>query len=229
MKQLALDLRPPPHPTLDNFVPGDNAELVERLRTLASSSGQDAIYIWGQAGSGRSHLLQATIAAARAFENPCAYLAAVEADGTLTCADAGLLALDGVEALSPAAQIAMFRLFNAARARRLRLLISADAPPLKLTLREDLRTRLGSALVFEVKPLAEEEKLRALHAHAVQRGLQLKPELMEYLLRHGARDLPSLMAMVDALDRVSLERKRPLTLPLLLEVMQAAQSSASGH
>jgi DnaA family protein len=225
MKQLTLDLRPAPDPTLDNFIPGANAELVERLRALAAGAGQDAIYIWGLPGCGRSHLLQATVAAARALGAPCAYLEGRAATGSPAYADDSVLALDGVESLSPEAQIALFRLFNEARARRLRLLLSAGAPPLKLALREDLRTRLGSALVFELRPLSEEEKARALQSHATQRGMGIKPELIQHLLRHAQRDLPTLMAALDALDELSLERKRPVTLPLLLEVMKELRSS----
>ena len=44
--------------------------------------------------------------------------------------------------------------------------------------------------------------------------------MVDFLLRHGRRDLASLRAVLDALDAASLERKRPITLPLLREMMQ---------
>ena len=227
MKQLTLDVRPAPNPTLDNFVAGSNAELVGTLRALSTATDHAAVFVWGTPGCGRSHLLQATVgAAARDTGAQGSYLRAGDASGILPCTEGTLLAIDDVEQLPAEAQIALFRAFNDARERRLRILISGSAPPLKLALREDLRTRLGSALVFEVKPLTDGEKVQALQHHASQRGMPLKPELIQHLLHHGARDLPSLLAVLDALDQVSLERKRPVTLPLLMEVMQRAGASA---
>ncbi len=58
MKQLALEISPPPQPTLENFVPGANAELLARLRDFRAGTFAEAVlYLWGAPGSGKSHLL----------------------------------------------------------------------------------------------------------------------------------------------------------------------------
>jgi DnaA family protein len=103
------------------------------------------------------------------------------------------------------------------------LIASAKAPPLQMTqtLREDLRTRLGSGLIFRLRPLSEAEKIAALNAQATQRGMRLSPEALNYVLARAPRDMRSLSAFLAALDRYSLEHKRPLTMPLLREVLQA--------
>ena len=75
-------------------------------------------------------------------------------------------------------------------------------------------------MVLRVEPLSDEEKRAALSEHGRQRGLALAPELIDYLLSHVTRDMGTQMAVVDTLDRVSLERKRPITQPLLREVLQ---------
>jgi DnaA family protein len=131
-----------------------------------------------------------------------------------------LLVLDDIAAIADDGQVALFRTFNAARLAGLALLLSGPEPPLRLRLREDLRTRIGQTLVFEVKPLSDEEKAAALGRHALRRGMRVDDGLVRYLLARGRRDLPSLMAVLDHLDRVSLEQHRALTLPLLREVMQ---------
>ena len=131
-----------------------------------------------------------------------------------------LLAVDDVEALGPDAQIALFRAFNAARSQHMTLITSGGAAPLHLALREDLRTRIGQSLIFEVKSLTDDDCEAILQAQAGTRGLRLEPEIIQYLLRHGRRDLASLLRTLDALDAASLERKRPITLPLLREVLQ---------
>jgi DnaA family protein len=131
-----------------------------------------------------------------------------------------LLAVDDVQTLSEAGQIALFRMFNSARLASLTLLLSGDQPPAQLALREDLRTRIGQTLIYEMKPLSDEEKSAALARHALMRGMRVDKGLVHYLLTHGRRDLPSLMAVLDSLDRATLEQQRPATLPLLKEVMQ---------
>ena len=219
MTQLILDLKPEQIPSLDNFVAGANAELVGRLRAIAVPGGFDMIYVWGPPGSGRSHLL-AAVAQESAPRRPTALLAGTAVGTDLTVPPGGLVIIDDVETLSADAQQALFRTFNSARLVGLSLLLSGPVPPLHLELREDLRTRIGQALIYEVKALDDDEKSAALRRHAMLRGMRVEDGLVQYLLRHGRRDLPSLMAVLDGLDRASLEQKRPATLPLLREVMQ---------
>ena len=161
MQQLVLDIRPLPEPTFDGFVAGANAELVSRLRCLAAPSAFDAIYLWGPAGSGRSHLLRATAAAAHARGRPLSFADAEEIGAELALPPGGLLIVDDVERLGPTAQITLFRAFNTARLIGLALLVAGHAPPASLDLREDLRTRVGGMLIYEVKPLSDEEKAEA--------------------------------------------------------------------
>lgn len=219
MTQLLLDLKPEQAPTFDNFVAGSNEELVSRLRGLADRGCFDLVYVWGPAGCGKSHLLAATAAAA-SDRRPVCRLAGGETGTDMPVQPGALLLLDDIDTLGEAGQVALFRTFNAARLAGLALLLSGPEPPLRLRLREDLRTRVGQSLVFEVKPLSDEEKAAALGRHALRRGMRVDDGLVRYLLSRGRRDLPSLMAVLDHLDRVSLEQHRPPTLPLLREVMQ---------
>ncbi|KAF0165620.1 MAG: hypothetical protein FD157_1247 [Rhodocyclaceae bacterium] len=220
-QQMLLDLKPEQPPTLENFVIGANAELVARLRILGETSSFEAIYIWGPQGGGKSHLLAATAEAARG-KRPTVFLNGAEAGAELPLATGTLLVIDDVQGLGPEAQIALFRAFNAARFLGLALLLAGDEPPLRLALREDLRTRIGQTLIYEIQSLSDDEKAAALQRHAIERGMLMDPGVVHYLLRHGRRDLPSLMAMLNSLDRASLEQKRPPTLPLLRELMQTS-------
>jgi DnaA-homolog protein len=219
MTQLLLDLKPEQAPTLDNFVAGGNAELIAQLDALADARCFDALYLWGPEGCGKSHLLAATAARA-ARQRPVSLLAGADATAEIAATPGALIAIDDVQVLNETAQIALFRLFNSARLAGLALLLSGSEPPARLVLREDLRTRIGQALVFEVKPLTDEDKAAALSRHAAMRGMHIDEGLIRYLLSRGRRDLPSLMAVLDALDRATLEQKRPATLPLLKEIMQ---------
>jgi DnaA family protein len=214
-QQVLPHIRPQQTPSLDNFVAGSNGELLTQLARCIAGSETRPVYLWGDSGSGRSHLLHAV-----GNQSGAVVLQGSAVGGDYTPPDASLVIIDDVETLSPEAQIALFRCFNDQRPRGLRLLLSGASAPLHLSSREDLRTRIGQALIYEVKPLTDSDKASALLYHAAQRGMKVDDHIIDYLLRHGRRDLPSLMAVLDALDQKSLEQKRPVTLPLLREIMQ---------
>ncbi|MDR2000614.1 MAG: DnaA regulatory inactivator Hda [Zoogloeaceae bacterium] len=219
MSQMLLDLKPEQPPSFDNFVVGANAELLGRLRDLADSQCCESVYLWGPAGCGKSHLLAATAAAA-AGHRPAHFFAAADIGSDIVTAPRMLLAIDDAQQLGDAAQIALFRVFNAARLAGLTLILAGDEPPARLRLREDLRTRIGQAMIYEMKTLSDAEKSAALTRHALMRGMKVDIGLIHYLLSRGRRDLPSLMAVLDSLERATLEQQRPATLPLLKEIMQ---------
>jgi len=224
MSQLLLDISPDNQPTLDNFVAGRNLELLSALRHAlfgdnGAGSSERCFYLWGEAGSGKSHLLQACAhAALDAGRN------AIYAHGSVPPQvmdrGAAVVAVDDVEQLDDAAQIELFNLYNQMRDSGGMLLVSGTESPLHLKLRGDLRTRLGWGLVYQVRGLSDEEKVFALSQHAQAKGFVLSPEVTQYLLRHGRRDLPSLMLVLDALDAHSLRLHRAPTVPLLKEVLQ---------
>jgi len=220
MKQLALTLAPAPVPALDNFFPGRNAELLTLLGNLvAGRNVERSVYLWGEAGSGRSHLLRATVEGLRAAGLDCLYVPRRD-PVPVPSAQLRAVAVDDVETLDARNQRAFFNLYNQIRERTGIVLATGDAPPAQLKLRPELVTRLGWGLVYQVQGLTDDEKALALKRHAASRSFDLPDGVIDYLLRHMSRDLPSLMSVLDALDRHSLEAKRPITLPLLKELLR---------
>ena len=226
MRQLLLSLEASKPPTLDTFVAGRNAEVLSLLNAHAEQSVADLdrrfLYLWGGPGAGKSHLLQAIAARpdsryidARLAGTP----AAIDATFALT-GGIGLYLIDNCEQLTPLAQIAAFALFNQVRESGAALITAGSLPPALLSLREDLRTRLGWGLVYQVHELSDAEKIEALTRAAELRGMMLSPGVLPYLITHFERDMRSLSAMLDALDRYSLETQRPITLPLLRSLLQ---------
>lgn len=216
MTQLLLGITPQWIPALDNFVVGRNLELHSALRhALASPGGERGFYLWGDAVSGKSHLLQAAVERAKANGQSAIYQRGAVPE------IAQVVAVDDVELLDDAAQISLFDLYNRVRENGGMLIVSGLAAPAHLRLRDDLRTRLGWGLVYQVQALNDEEKSQALLQHAAARGFELPSEVTQYLLRHGRRDLPYLLAVLDELDAHCLRlKKRAATIPLLKEVMK---------
>src|SRR5580765_577330 len=201
MQQLLLELAPPPLPSLENFCPGRNGAALKALRE-ALADGERFVFLWGPGGSGKTHLL-------RAFS------------GAAGVAKRDVAAVDDVARLGDAEQIALFDLCNRLRASGGALAASGEAPPARLALRPDLRSRLASGIVLQLHPLSDADKAAALSAHAAGRGMKLEGGLIAYLLSHFDRDMGSQIALLDALDRYSLQRKRGVTLPLLKEALRS--------
>jgi DnaA-homolog protein len=224
LEQLVFELAPPEPPRLSNFLPGRNCELIAALTRVASGAGSErGLLIWGAPGAGKTHLLGAAVALAaeqgieaRFYGEPAALLADPPGESAM------LVAVDRIDQADTVAAAHIFTLYNALTQRGGRLLAASRIPLAALPLREDLRTRLGWGLVYEALALVDDEKPVALATYARQRGFELSPEVIDYLLRHGRRDMGSLVAAVSALDRLSLAAKRSITVPLLREWLQAA-------
>lgn len=218
-RQLLLDVLPAPAPSLNNYIAGPNGEALAAVRALLPGR---ALYIWGAAGCGRTHLLRALTARAGAVyidangENMLRRLAEADSKSPMP----KFVAVDDVHRMNDSRQAALFALYNrwresAATGRAFALALAGDRAPLSMPLREDLRTRLGWDLVFRLDPLSDADKLAALSAQAAERGMHLAPEIINWMLTHHERDIRKLAELIDALDRYSLATGRPITLPLL--------------
>jgi len=213
MKQLLLDIAPPPQPTLDNFVVGPNAEVLAQLHALLSGQSHERfVYLWGGTGCGKSHLLKALAAAfpGRVCLGLC---------GEDEAAACDLVLVDDVLNLDAEGQSRLFNIMNRMRDGSGLLVVTGPFSPIHLKIRQDLSSRLAQCLVFQVKCLSDADKAQALMTHALGRGFALPHDVAAYLLRKWKRDIPSLLAVLDALDRYSLEVKRPVTVPLTREVL----------
>jgi len=235
MKQLTLDMGLAPSPTLARFVPGGNAAALAHLQTLAagqapSATGSSAAplvptYLWGAAGSGKTHLLRAL---GEALRERGAMLGWMDTHTPFPAAFDGrwsAMLLDDVHTYSARQQARAFSWFNDAADGAPRLLLAAArVPPVDLPLREDLRSRLGWGDVFRLQLLREDERRAVLLREARARGMALgeKPidEVLDYMLHHFARDLHSLMQTLARLDAFALRSKRAINLALLREMLR---------
>lgn len=196
MKQLLLDIKPAAAPSLQNFVMGRNAEAIASLNAAFNNHAQPRfIYLWGEQGSGKSHLLSA-------------------------CKAIGTRIADDVHLLDNEAQIDLFNTYNQLRETGGILITAGLHAPAQMGLRDDLATRLAWGLVYQLHPLDDDEKATALKQHAKERGMKLPDEVVDYCLRYLRRDLPTLMATLDALDEWSLTAHKPITVPMLRKLLQ---------
>jgi DnaA family protein len=216
MKQLVLDLGAEPAQSLDTFQVGENAELAHLMHQFAQRASREHFcYLWAETGTGKTHLLLGLAATPGAR-----YIPSDAGPGEFVHApDVTLYLIDDIDRLSPERQIDAFALFNQVREHGTYMVCTGPVPPAVLPVREDLRTRMGWGLIYQIHGLSDDQKIEALTQAAEARGLTLSASVLPYLLSHFKRDMRSLATMLDALDQYSLETQRPVTLPLLRDLL----------
>ncbi len=212
--QLVLPLLPEEPPTLDNFLVGDNRELLAILHRLGEPPSAElpaALTIWGAGGVGKTHLLTALT---QHWQDHALLVNAHNLPSS-PFVEARLLLVDTGPALDEASQGWLFTAFNHVVGRGGRVVVSLPLPPLACPLRPDLRSRLGSGLVLEVRPLPQDELPTLFRQYCAERGLRVSDEVLAYVLGRQRRDIRTIRATLAAIDRLSLEWQRPVTLPLV--------------
>ena len=228
MKQLALDIGLAPVPTLEGFFPGPNAAPLQHLKqALIDTSARAPVptYLWGEAGSGKTHLLQAVREALREQGASVGWRDAKSKYAPPFDENWAGVLLDDVHLYTQAQQNVAFNWFiNAISPTNgvPRWVISTGGvPPADLPLREDLCSRLGWGHVFHLQMPGEAELRTVLRQQASARGLVLGDDVTDYMLKRFARDLGSLMALLERLDRHALRTQRALTIPLLKDMLDS--------
>ena len=225
--QLPLALRFPPDQRFESFVAAPEGALAQ-LHALAcgrndAGGAVAGIFIAGPAATGKTHLLLAACAEAEAAGRRTAYLPLAAAAGRLRDAldafeHADVVALDGLDAVAGNREdeVALFDAHNRASDAGRSLLYAARVAPdaLELVL-PDLRSRLSQCARIALEPLDDSGRAEVLRLRAQRRGLQIDEAAIDWLLKRVDRDLVSLTALLDRLDRESLAAQRRLTVPFL--------------
>ncbi len=225
--QLGLSFPLSSRARFDSYVAGPNVEALRRVEGLSEGDGFAGCVIYGSAGSGRTHLLQAAChrrggRGGRAaiyvpLADPAVDPASLEGLDALA-----LVALDDVDAWlgGAEAELALLALYQGLQTAGGRLLVSAGAAPARLTFRyQDLGSRLRALPGYEIRSLGDADKARVLRRMATERGLDLTPAVLDFWLARSARNLPSLLAELDRLDQAAMAGQRRLTVPLVKEVL----------
>ncbi len=227
IEQLPLSVQLRDDATFQNYYAEDNAEAVAQLERASSGDGEQSIFIWGPAGVGCSHLLQAACHQAESAGLNSVYLPLEELiDYSPAIFESlehlPLVSLDNIQVIAGNShwEEALFHLFNRVRDAGGRLILGAEKPPETLGISlPDLRSRLQWGLVYPLRPLDEQGKVFALQRRAKNRGLELSDDVARYVFNHGPEDVHELFKVLGTLDSASLSAQRKLTRPFVKSVM----------
>lgn len=226
--QLPLGIRLRAHATFENFFSAGNRQAISTLQHAAEChDAATVLYIWGVAGCGKTHLMQAACHRVTARNEMAAYLPLRDYDMFTPALfekmeSLALVCIDDVEAIAGKREWeeAIFHLYNRMQTNGAQLIVSANAAPQGLSLLlPDLVTRLGWGLVFQLNELDDEQKLAALQTRAQAIGMEMADDVARYLFNRTRRDMHTLFALLEVLDRATLAAQRRLTIPFLKEFM----------
>ena len=199
MEQLTLDILKPPPKSFDNFYSDKNEETVTQLKIFDSELNDIShIYLWGEEGSGKSHLLSS-------FRNK------------------NILLQEDIQFLNESEQIQLFNKINEVRSNNKKLIMTGNLSPKELNIREDLRSRIQWGLVLRLVQLTDEEKKLVIYNQSIERGLKIDKKVIDFCLTHLKRDMHTLLNTLEALDNWSLKTNRAITIPLIKELIKTYQ------
>jgi len=227
MKQLALDIGLTTGPTLEGYFAGPNEAALRHLQLWTGGHAGATVlhspvptYLWGEGGSGKTHLLEAVRGALRAQGAQVGWMDAGVHEPPAFDEGWSAVVLDQVERYSAVQQHAAFNWFVNAQSLQRGVVAAGALPPADLLLREDLRTRLGWGHVFHLQLLTEAERRAVLRQAADARGVMLSDDVLNYMLHRFSRDLGSLMELLVQLDAFALRTQRAITIPLIRAMLE---------
>ena len=212
--------------TFASYFAGSNAEIVMQLQALADDGQEQQIFVWGDPGCGKTHLLQACCQQAKLnnkepfyfkFNQPLPDPAMLEG-----LEEMDLVVFDDIQYLAGNNdwELALFAFYNSHRQNGHKLLLAADAPPKFLPIvLPDLKTRMSWGLTLKIQRLNDDEILEALQVKARHLGFDLSPLVGRFLLNHYVHDFPALWQLLEKIDQATLAAKRKLTIPFLKQIL----------
>ena len=227
MKQIALDIGLATAPAFSNFFTGPNNAALSHLQLWSGSQLRSPVptYLWGEPGSGKTHLLKGAVSALQSQGARIGWLDSTVIEPPEFNETWSAVILDECHLYTAVQQQAAFNWFvnavSSADGQPRGVLAAGDVPPADLLLRDDLRSRLGWGHVYELHALSEPERRGVLRAQADARGIFLSDEVISFVLNRFSRDLSSLMQLLDQLDGYALQTQRAVTVPLLKAMLES--------
>lgn len=221
--QLLLDIQLRSDWKFDNFLAGENTQLLESLKSI--EQGYSCYFLWGVEACGKTHLLNALCHDFQ-FHHPNAALLYLPLGGDVafpsSCLEGletcELVCIDNIDVVlsNKEWEQALFHFLNRMQDSEHVVILSASQRLSNLTINlPDLKSRLGAALQFELKALKNEQSVQALKQQALERGIKLDDEVVNYIEKRGPRNMRDLISLLDTLDKASLKEKRTITVPFL--------------
>ena len=125
---------------------------------------------------------------------------------------------------------ALFHLLNLAREHRTSLLLTSQMPAGELVIAlPDLRSRLRALAVTAIGAPDQTLLTAVLVKLLADRQIAAAPAVVHYLAREMDRSIAAAVRVVEAIDRLSLARRRPVTRALAAEALTSLRTGENAE
>jgi len=224
--------------TFDSFVVCDgNAGALQFSRRIADpDDSENLLYIYGPAGSGKTHLLKAICRDLGAHSNrPVPYLSFRElfTAEELCCRfdSAEVLIVDDLHLIPDDGGFlaALWQVFNDFHSSGRKIALAVLYAPRELPFLDDhLVSRLLWGLVARVDVSDDHSRQMILKKIAADRQVRIPDDVVDFILMTTSREVGDLISVFESVFRLSMELKRRITLPLAREAREARERQFSG-
>ena len=220
MNQLGLPISLDSKMLLDNFL--GNKNLLEFITQLYVGKTSAEIYVYGEPGLGKTHLLQGVVLKVLSNKQSAMY---IDCNNSLpghvleSIEQLNWISIDNIDLINDNEQDLFFDLYNRAKQAKVSMLISGSGLPSDLSVMKDLKTRLGLTTIFQLQSLDDELTMLVLNNQMIDRNLSIDSKVYEYLFKYYSRDVKVLLTAMDDLDKASLQAKQSITIPFVKKTL----------
>jgi len=198
-----------------------NRETIALIDNLFKFNYKDnRIYLWGPSAVGKTHILIATIKKFLNLNKEVIDLSFIDHNDTFDLGSIDLFFLDDIDRADGKIQNNLFNIFNMSENENAAIFITGSLPPNQMSLRPDLRTRISQCLVLNLKELEDEEKKDVLLKRSYFMGINLKLEIIDYLVKNYNRNMHELIKLIEKIDKESIIQKKRITIPFIKSFMK---------
>ena len=204
---------------------GNNGLLIESLHSFTQSD-ESLFYLWGESGSGKSHILQAYINRLSLSDKSAVVITAKELEDRKNVSMIEMfdyICIDSIEHIAgdPLLEEALFFWINEIRQAKKKIIIAGiHSNKDSSWILPDLCSRLNSGRTYELKPLAREAVLNVFKNIAQQKGIMIDERVIGFLEKNCPMNLSFLSDLLNNIDKITLAEKKQATIPLLKKILK---------
>ena len=224
-KQLTFPWSRPNKSSFESFYIDPKNSLL--LSIIGNKILSDDIYIFGINNSGKTYLLQSLCNFYSKHNKTALFLPIKEivshGVGILdSIENSDLICLDGLENIiaNEEWETAVFNLINNTLNNKCRLVLSSSIESSNnIFSLPDLDSRIKKLQSYELYPIDDTNLLHAIKHIANLSSINLGDREAKYLLTYSKRNISDLACTLEALDQLSMEKKKRISIPLIKEII----------
>ena len=116
-------------------------------------------------------------------------------------------------------EIDLFNLYNSSKDNSSKLILRENSLIQKSILLPDLKSRINSNIELVMPKLSDKDKKHIIEIELIKRGLSIKEKNLDFIMNHSSRNLETLQTLVNKLDKLTMERKKNISIPLIKELI----------